>query len=206
MHAHAHTHTHTHTHTHSHTNNDCSRNWVLILVGVRILWGEDGFQVGFERWLDWPVSKTLWEWMNPVYSGAEGVLVGEKMSCCSHWSLGNGWGKQVPMKNRYVAARLLCLWCFCVILFQVKCCNPQICDPDEKCWESKGLGTHSSRRKAALAKIWRKVTNTRNESDWIVIINCHIRLSVRENTHTHTFSMKDILQWASTAKLPSWKM
>ena len=28
----AHTHTHTHTHTH-----DCSRNWVLILVGAEIL-------------------------------------------------------------------------------------------------------------------------------------------------------------------------
>ena len=25
------------THTHTHTHNDCSRNWVLILVGMKIL-------------------------------------------------------------------------------------------------------------------------------------------------------------------------
>ena len=44
-HTHTHTHTHTqarareraHTHTHTHVHNDCSRNWVLILVGVEIL-------------------------------------------------------------------------------------------------------------------------------------------------------------------------
>ena len=38
--------THTHMHTHSHTHNDChcSRNWVLMLVGMKILWAEDGFQ------------------------------------------------------------------------------------------------------------------------------------------------------------------
>ena len=30
----------THTHTHTHTHNDCSRNWVLILVGVKILMSE----------------------------------------------------------------------------------------------------------------------------------------------------------------------
>ena len=33
---HTHTHTHTHRHTHTHTH-ECSRNWVLILVSVRIL-------------------------------------------------------------------------------------------------------------------------------------------------------------------------
>ena len=39
--ARAHTHTHTHTYTrartHTHAHNDCSRNWVLMLVGVEIL-------------------------------------------------------------------------------------------------------------------------------------------------------------------------
>ena len=49
--------THTHTHTHTHTN-DHSRNWVLTLVGVEILWEEEGFQFGFERWQDW---KTEWK-------------------------------------------------------------------------------------------------------------------------------------------------
>ena len=37
------THTHTHTHTHIHTHTDYSRKWVLILVGVEILWKEEGF-------------------------------------------------------------------------------------------------------------------------------------------------------------------
>ena len=34
---HKHTHAHTCTHTHTHTHNDCSRNWVLILVRMEIL-------------------------------------------------------------------------------------------------------------------------------------------------------------------------
>ena len=34
---HTHTHTHTHTRAHSHAYNDCSRNWVLILVRMEIL-------------------------------------------------------------------------------------------------------------------------------------------------------------------------
>ena len=34
---------------HTHTHNDCSRNWVLVLVGVEILGEEDGFQFGFKR-------------------------------------------------------------------------------------------------------------------------------------------------------------
>ena len=33
----ARTHAYTHTHTYTHTYNDCSRNWVLILVGAEIL-------------------------------------------------------------------------------------------------------------------------------------------------------------------------
>ena len=37
------------THTHMRTHNDYSRNWVLILVGVQILWEEEGFQFGFKR-------------------------------------------------------------------------------------------------------------------------------------------------------------
>ena len=32
-----------------HTRNDCSRNWVLILVGAKILWEEEGFQFSFEK-------------------------------------------------------------------------------------------------------------------------------------------------------------
>ena len=51
----------THIHTHTHTHNDCSRNWVLILVGAKILWEEEGFQFGFKRGQGWAVSKALWE-------------------------------------------------------------------------------------------------------------------------------------------------
>ena len=43
-HTHVHALTHAHTHTHTHAHNDYSRNWVLILVGVEILWKEEGFQ------------------------------------------------------------------------------------------------------------------------------------------------------------------
>ena len=39
----------THTHTHTYTHTDCSRNWVLILVGAEILWQEEGFQSAFKR-------------------------------------------------------------------------------------------------------------------------------------------------------------
>ena len=35
-HTHTHKHAHMHTHTHTHTYNDCSRNWVLIFVGILI--------------------------------------------------------------------------------------------------------------------------------------------------------------------------
>ena len=56
------------THTHTHTHNDCSRNWVLILVGMKILWEEEGFQFGFERSKGWAVSKVLWEWIPNVGS------------------------------------------------------------------------------------------------------------------------------------------
>ena len=56
------THTlHTHTHTHTHTHYDCSRNWVLILAGMKILWEEEGFQFGFKRWKGWAVSEVLWD-------------------------------------------------------------------------------------------------------------------------------------------------
>ena len=72
-HACAHTHTHTHarththaltrthacTHTHTHSDYDCSRNWVLMLVGTKILWEEEGFQFGFKRWQGWTVS-SVW--------------------------------------------------------------------------------------------------------------------------------------------------
>ena len=36
-----------------------SRNWVLTLVGVEILWEEEGFQFGFKRWQGQAVSKVL---------------------------------------------------------------------------------------------------------------------------------------------------
>ena len=58
--------THTHTHTHTHIRErarDCSRNWVLILIGVEILWEEEGFQYGFKRWQSLAVSKVFWEWI-----------------------------------------------------------------------------------------------------------------------------------------------
>ena len=65
------THTHTinthahnkHKHTHIHTMTDCSRNWVLRLVGAKILWEDKGFQFGFKRWQGWAVSKVLCEWI-----------------------------------------------------------------------------------------------------------------------------------------------
>ena len=59
-----------HTHTHTHTHTDCSRNWVLILVGAEILWEEEGFQFGFKRWQGWAVSKVLWEWIPNLGSKA----------------------------------------------------------------------------------------------------------------------------------------
>ena len=37
------------THARTHARNDCSWNWVSILVGVEILWEEEGFQFGFKR-------------------------------------------------------------------------------------------------------------------------------------------------------------
>ena len=77
-HAHAHTHTHTHSHTLTHARarararvyTDCSRNWVLILVRMEILWEEEGFQFGFKRWQGCAVSKVLWEWIPNVRSKA----------------------------------------------------------------------------------------------------------------------------------------
>ena len=42
-----------------HTYNDCSRKWVQILAGMKILWEEEGFLFGFKRWQGWAVSKCL---------------------------------------------------------------------------------------------------------------------------------------------------
>ena len=51
-----------------------SRNWVLIVVGAKILWEEEGFQFGFKHWQSWAVSKVLWVWIPNVGSEArEGV-------------------------------------------------------------------------------------------------------------------------------------
>ena len=76
-HTHTHTHTYTHmrtrshreTHTHTHVHNGCSRNWVLILVGVEILWEEEGFQLGSKRWQGWPVSirSCFFDWLMIAY-------------------------------------------------------------------------------------------------------------------------------------------
>ena len=63
MHARTHTCTHARAHTHTHIYNDSSRNWVPILVGMKILWEEEGFQFGFKRWKGWAVSKVLWWWI-----------------------------------------------------------------------------------------------------------------------------------------------
>ena len=70
MYTHTHSLSHTHTHTHTHTHNDCSRNWVLILVRIEILREEEGFQFGFKRWQGWAVSKVLWEWIPNLGSKA----------------------------------------------------------------------------------------------------------------------------------------
>ena len=54
------THTHTHTHPPIHTHhNDCSRNWVLILVRMEIPGEEEGFQFGFKRRQDTDTKKPL---------------------------------------------------------------------------------------------------------------------------------------------------
>ena len=42
----------------------------MILVGVKILWEEEGFQFGFKGWQGWAVSKVLWEWIPNVGSKA----------------------------------------------------------------------------------------------------------------------------------------
>ena len=54
----------------THTHNDCSRNWVLILVRMEILWEEEGFQFGFKIWQGWAVSKVLWGWISNAGSKA----------------------------------------------------------------------------------------------------------------------------------------
>ena len=69
--AHTETCTHTHMYTHAHAHNDSSRNWVLIFVGVEILWEENGFLFGFKRGQGWAVSKVLWEWIANVGSKAK---------------------------------------------------------------------------------------------------------------------------------------
>ena len=51
--------------------NDCSRNCVLILVGVEILWEEEGFQCGFKRWQGWTVSQVLWVWIPNKWCGVQ---------------------------------------------------------------------------------------------------------------------------------------
>ena len=56
--------------THTRTHNDYSRNWVLILAGVEILWEKEDFQFVFKRWQGWAVSKVLWEWIPHVESKA----------------------------------------------------------------------------------------------------------------------------------------
>ena len=59
-HARTRAHARTHARSHIHTHSDCSRNWVLILVGAEILWEEQGFQSGFKRWLSHYSYRTNW--------------------------------------------------------------------------------------------------------------------------------------------------
>ena len=40
----------------THTHNDCSRNWVLILVGAEILWEEEGLLPDPEIHVTWPLT------------------------------------------------------------------------------------------------------------------------------------------------------
>ena len=90
---------HVRAHAHTHTDYDCSRNWILILVGAKILWEEEGFQFSFKRWQGWTVSKVLWDWIPNVGSktreGAKAVslafplvldtfLLGNMHDCPSH--------------------------------------------------------------------------------------------------------------------------
>ena len=53
--------------------------------------------------------------------------------------MGVVWGEdgehKVPLKNKYVAISIFMLLIFCVILFQVNCCSPKICENGEKRWE-----------------------------------------------------------------------
>ena len=73
------------------THNDCtSRNWVLKLAGVEILWEEEGFQFGFKRWQGWAVSnsKVLWEWISFGLCGS--VIFSlcrpyHRFLCSHHW-------------------------------------------------------------------------------------------------------------------------
>ena len=61
-------------HTHVCTHNDCSRNWVLILVGMEILWEEEGFSLALKHERVEQCLKILREWIPNVGSKArEGV-------------------------------------------------------------------------------------------------------------------------------------
>ena len=72
---------------------------------------------------------------------AGGIGVGEKCDALEVLVVVGGDENKckVPMKNNYVAIILLCRWCICVILFQVRCCDPKLCENGETFWVVKGL-------------------------------------------------------------------
>ena len=82
----------------THTHTDCSRNWVLILVRMEILWEEESFQFGFKRWQGWAVSKVLWEWIPNVGSKAR-----ESAEAMSYtiliWCLGSRYSSVVRVPD-----------------------------------------------------------------------------------------------------------
>ena len=72
---------------------------------------------------------------------ARGTGVGEKCDALEVLVVVGGDDNKckVPMKNDYVAIILLCCWYICVILFQVRCCNPKLCENGETFWVVKSL-------------------------------------------------------------------
>ena len=114
---HTHTCTHACTHTHTHTQYDCSRNWVLILVGAEI--EEEGFQFGFKRWQGWAALKVSWEWI--PYVGSKARESTKAMSL--EFVLLTFWRAGVTVDSdhgrwRVVAETLSVLWAVMGCLYQ----------------------------------------------------------------------------------------
>ena len=86
-HTRIHARTHAHTRAHTHTYSDCSRNWVLILVGAEILWGEECFQFHFKRWQGGPEDLTP-----SLISCTVSVDVKHHVYLLTEGPGGGGWG------------------------------------------------------------------------------------------------------------------